>query len=282
MQILPFNMPPFKSLAWVSDEAAATWSKAFRRINRASVETVVVGLSQGIWAERRLRVPGHLYLHILASIKEMPITIEATHVGNADIKGPVFYDVLLYNNKIQTNTNPKAIPSCCKNNHNFAQKQHRKEFLWEAAIATSESVLQENTITIDTPSVVTSFWQQLLVNPISYTTCSLNCTESLQLQNRQIEYMNIYGFLEEAAWLAEIYTWPIEWSAAHGICELRTPIIKIAYDTDATAETHRIQINGTTYPKEGAPGLKFPYQRRKFLRISDSKAFKAGLTHCSK
>jgi hypothetical protein len=62
-------------------------------------------------------------------------------------------------------------------------------------------------------------------------------------------------------WLDEVLAWPVEWSALHGIAEIRTPIAKVAMQTDATASKYTIQYPGRGYPREGARGLVFPYLR---------------------
>jgi uncharacterized protein len=60
--------------------------------------------------------------------------------------------------------------------------------------------------------------------------------------------------------LTEILSWPLDWSARHGIAELRTPVFKLAYDTDATAGTLGVTVTSSHYPAEGATGLRFPYR----------------------
>lgn len=87
------------------------------------------------------------------------------------------------------------------------------------------------------------------------------------------------GYVEEAEWRETIYSWPVEWNAVNGIAELRTPVVKLAYDTDAFTEKRCVRYMGTSYPDEGPFGRNFPYKRRRFLRVSDSKSFKAGLAH---
>jgi len=51
----------------------------------------------------------------------------------------------------------------------------------------------------------------------------------------------------------------MEWSSLHGIAEVRTPVFKIAFDTDATARPYRVQLRGTKYPEDAERGLRFPY-----------------------
>ena len=71
---------------------------------------------------------------------------------------------------------------------------------------------------------------------------------------------------DEAAWLKEILSWPVEWSALHGIAELRTPISRTTAATDATGDKLVVRYN----PDEGATGNTFPHikQRSKVLTFS--------------
>jgi SAM-dependent methyltransferase len=68
------------------------------------------------------------------------------------------------------------------------------------------------------------------------------------------------GFGDEMAWVGEILSWPVEWSALHGIAEIRLPILKISARTDATGRRYVVRRPGTSYPDEGASGLRFPYR----------------------
>jgi SAM-dependent methyltransferase len=60
-------------------------------------------------------------------------------------------------------------------------------------------------------------------------------------------------------------TWPMEWSALHGIAEIRTPLLKIATDAEATPEKHVVRTTGSAYPDEGARGIVYPYTRARQL-----------------
>jgi hypothetical protein len=53
--------------------------------------------------------------------------------------------------------------------------------------------------------------------------------------------------------------WPVEWSALHGIAEIKTPIVKLSTRTDATPEKLILRYHGERYPQEGAHGVRFPY-----------------------
>lgn len=52
----------------------------------------------------------------------------------------------------------------------------------------------------------------------------------------------------------------MEWSALHGIAEIRTPIAKAVTRTDATAQKRVVCRRGRGYPAEGARGVVFPFR----------------------
>jgi hypothetical protein len=85
------------------------------------------------------------------------------------------------------------------------------------------------------------------------------------------------GFKEEMEWLRQILSWPVEWSALHGIAEIKTPLLKICTKTDATAGKSTVRWVGESYPEEGAQGLCFPYAARQNLTTTGSRAYQRGL-----
>jgi hypothetical protein len=85
------------------------------------------------------------------------------------------------------------------------------------------------------------------------------------------------GFSEEMDWLVEILRWPVEWSALHGIAEIKSPVVKIITQTDATARKYVVRHAGDHYPEEGAHGLGFPYRGRRIPLLTQSPSFQRGL-----
>ena len=277
MELLNCIIPPFKTAAWVSDEAKNIWNIRFKKINEAILNTSVQALLKREWDAQYLVLEGYLYFKLIALTALIEIDTDFEYLGDKNLKGPVFHEVLL-SNRGQAQ---KAKSNCCLECSKNVRSENKKEFVWESAINTATHALENKVISLSSSSDTSVFWQRLLVTIGPQHRCSLQCKRQQQLQKELIARMFEYGFEEESSWLTEIYSWPIEWSANHGICELRTPIIKLAYDTDATAVNYAIQIEGETYPDEGATGKRFPYRQKSFLRITDSKSFKKGLQHGS-
>lgn len=208
MNRLAFDMPPFKSIAWVGDEAEKNWGFTFRKINTASLATILKGFSSGKWIYRNLRIQGWQYLYLLAKTEAHDTIMEATQVGDGKIKGPLFFDVSLRHKDADPNIGQRQgnLPECCQKNYNLSEHQNRKEFLWETAQSTDGVELTSNIIEINSPVVIGAFWQQLLINLTGNTLCSLKCKTSRNLQQRHIDYMELLGYKMEALWLRQIYS----------------------------------------------------------------------------
>jgi hypothetical protein len=84
------------------------------------------------------------------------------------------------------------------------------------------------------------------------------------------------GFDEELAWAEEIVSWPLEWSALHGIAEIKTPILKLAVRTDATVGKHVIRWHGLGLPAEAARGIGFAYRPPRNA-LTKSAGYRRGL-----
>ncbi|HKV37784.1 MAG TPA: hypothetical protein VJX67_01120, partial [Blastocatellia bacterium] len=79
------------------------------------------------------------------------------------------------------------------------------------------------------------------------------------------------GYRAEIDWTLEVLNWPLEWSALHGIAEVKSPIVKISTRTDATLVKYTVQRRSSNYPTEGARGTTFPYCSRQPLTPIRSK-----------
>ncbi len=88
------------------------------------------------------------------------------------------------------------------------------------------------------------------------------CAESRRLSAALISFGRKIGRAAEMEWLLEVLSWPMEWSALHGIAELKTPVFKATMNTDATAEKYLVRNSGSRTPPEAAHGVRFPYLLR--------------------
>jgi hypothetical protein len=126
-----------------------------------------------------------------------------------------------------------------------------------------------------TPGPVNILLRWLGVRLIPHMPCGFNCKASFEQMKMFALIGKEHGFTKEIAWAEEILSWPIEWSALHGIAEIKTPILKIATRTDYSSAKKTIRLEGSSYPLEGASGNIFPYQRPETVKsITLHKSFK--------
>jgi hypothetical protein len=113
------------------------------------------------------------------------------------------------------------------------------------------------------------FWRCMSVGEVPHWPCSFACEATAELANKFREL--ICGAEEQRVlgWRDEVLSWPLEWSALHGIAEMRTPILKIVMQTESTAGKYVVRWYGSSYPAEGANGLRFPYetQSRELIQV---------------
>jgi hypothetical protein len=91
---------------------------------------------------------------------------------------------------------------------------------------------------------------------VPHLPCSFNCEESIR-QGKENE--NVWKDKTGAAWAKEMLSWPAEYSALHGIAEIKTPIVRILSNTDATPCKYTVRVQGVHHPHCGARGLVFPF-----------------------
>jgi 2-polyprenyl-3-methyl-5-hydroxy-6-metoxy-1,4-benzoquinol methylase len=115
------------------------------------------------------------------------------------------------------------------------------------------------------------------VRAVFHLPCRFDCEATQQLADNLANVARNAGFDEELAWLSEMLRWPVEWSALHGIAEIKTPVVKISTRTDATPQKYTVRYLGDRYPEIGVQGLTFPYKQPAKRKVSDSQQYKAGL-----
>lgn len=98
------------------------------------------------------------------------------------------------------------------------------------------------------------------VRAVPHLPCSFSCEASAAWGGRWTDLGMELGFADEIGWLREMLEWPVEWSALHGIAEIKTPVVKTSARTTSTSSKLTVRRPGATYPESGATGLHFPFQ----------------------
>jgi hypothetical protein len=75
-----------------------------------------------------------------------------------------------------------------------------------------------------------------------------------------------HGREEAALWLREVLSWPVSWTALHGIAEIKTPVFRAIRTTPWTAARFTIERQGSAMPEGAARGLGFPFAAARMAR----------------
>ncbi|TMM18441.1 MAG: class I SAM-dependent methyltransferase [Actinobacteria bacterium] len=303
MERLDFTLPDFTRLAWVTDQAERVWRPRLEDIATAWAETewraVLTGvrscavtmaspeefLTMGAaWAEEGLNalpvemmgVSGQPY-----SATGVPAEAGQPFVFRFVVGRPA--EVAAFK-KAWDDGDQEAIgdflgyPPCCRE---FFRRvwvdDGMVDTTWPMAVATAGAAPGTTTIDVTGPPEANILWRWMGVRAVPHLPCRLDCPATAELGARLVEVGRQSGFAQEMEWLTEILSWSVEWSALHGIAQVKTPVLKVSTRTDATAQRYVVRRRGSTHPAEGVRGLAFPFEVPVRLRLSESRGFRRGL-----
>jgi len=274
---LDFVLPRFSRAIWTSDRAREVWEPRFARIaNRwREIEwlTVVDGVrpSALLWLSHdelvalvpRLKQYGLSAVPVTSSLRALPgqdrnVLVYRVFIG----KGRV----LSKERRAWARANDDEIgqclgyPACCRAFfHWVVVRAGWLDPTWPRAVSAIQSDELKRTLDVQVSPELNLFWQMLGVRLVPHIPCSYSCETSRTLARAFIYTGRRAGYQLELDHALEVMRWPVEWSALHGIAEIKTPIVKLSTRTDATADKLMVRHYGEDYPKEATPGINFPY-----------------------
>ena len=307
MQRLEFSLPEWTRYIWVSAEARTVWEPRITAIVKAFKEAEVdlVLHDKRIMALQFVlpsELPAYTIRMLQKGLSVIPVNqeggdssnggyISATQVFNPDQpwsyrvlvckvgeEQPIFDLLNEYNwNKDNGRKGGEFLgyPSCCVNFYEATWfGRGIKDTTWLAA--EDAWLSQGNT---DTASTLIEFndldphnnmllrWTG--VRPVPFLPCSFSCENTRKFSKE------IFGVMdsEVVSWLMEMLSWNVQWSALHGIAEIKTPVFKVSTSTDATGVEYLIKLHGSSYPREGASGLDFPYKNESHVQLTQTRSF---------
>ncbi len=279
MDRLDFLLPEFTRLAWVSDRARDVWEPRIHRISSAwaalTWRSVALGLRECALVDIRpatiARASRHWSAHGLSwlALEPMPMPGAPPSTDRPLVRIAVGSAVAIRRMKAsRQRADHDAIgellgfPPCCRAFFRHVWVERRlTDTTWSMA-ANTRSDTTGGVIEVNGPAPANILHRWLGVRAIQHLPCRFDCAPSALLGRRYLAALGEIGRRREAAWIEEMLSWPVEWSALHGIAEIRSPIVKIVTQTDATPGKQTVRWPGTAYPSEGAIGIRFPYRTR--------------------
>lgn len=303
MERLDFILPDFVRTSWTGDQARSIWEPRIQAISQAwqDIEwlAVVAGLRRGsVTMVSPLDLVDRAGRWVEHELNILPIALQgASNYSYSSASQPFewgkpFQFRLVLGSPANTAAfkriwdagDDQAIgemlgyPACCQ--EFFRQvwvDQGMIDTTWPMAQGVNPPSNGARLVKVEGPPEANILWRWMGIRAVPHLPCRFDCPATVQFGRQLIDLGRQHGYNREMDWLLEILSWPVEWSALHGIAEVKTPILKVSARTDATAHKYTVQRQGDRYPTVGAQGLRFPYQQPAKPLITGSKGFQRGL-----
>jgi hypothetical protein len=171
-------------------------------------------------------------------------------------------------------------PPCCRGSFRKTQSDSTLDPTWAIAAETLKLTPLDRSVEISASTSTNVLWRWMGVRAVPHLPCRFDCRDTARLAEQYRALGVRAGARQEMEWSDDILSWPAEWSALHGIAEIKTPILRVSTRTDATAEKYVVRWKSKTYPPEGAQGVNFPYKASPH-HSTVSEAFQLGLKRIS-
>lgn len=301
MERLDFQMPDFLRVSWVNDHARSVWEPRFLQIAEAWLDiqwlSVIAGLRHCCrintttqylaaradrWTEQGLEVmPLGIELPPTPSGPSLPANQQQSLVIQLLIgKG---HDIASFHSAYSAHDcrmmgDLLGYPPCCISF--VSEVVHKQGFIdttWHTALTTLPEADATRELEVTGNLEANTLWRRLGLCAVPHLPCSFACSPTSELGQKLLDVGREAGYVKETEWLQEILSWPWQWSALHGIAELKTPILRMITRADATGRKYVIRRKGSGYPNESGHGLTFPYMAPRSPLLTLSRGFKRGL-----
>ncbi len=300
---LDFVLPDFTRLAWVSDHAQETWQPRVARITAAWLDiewrAVLAGvrrcaltmctpeefLDKGAeWAGEGLNaLPVEIAGRSTQPYSATPVPLRAGEPFLYRFVIGVPHDVAMFKKAWDAGDQELigdllGYPPCCRE---FFRRTWVDDALvdttWPMAVATAAPTHDGTLVEVEGPPQSNILWRWMGVRAVPHLPCRFDCPATVAFADALIAVGRDCGFGEEMDWLLEVLAWPAEWSALHGIAEVKTPVVKVSTRTDATARKYTVRRLSDRLPDEALQGLSFPFEVPVKLRLTATRGFRKGL-----
>jgi 2-polyprenyl-3-methyl-5-hydroxy-6-metoxy-1,4-benzoquinol methylase len=295
---LPFLLPYFNRQSWVSEAAQSVWEPRFGRVAYAWLQmewlSVTAGLRECglIWVSPSL-LPTLIPMWEAARLSAAQLVVEdaGLQADTADLICIIVgsldkiaeFRAAWEQRDHETVGRLLGYPACCR-------AFFREVWVEQQYIDTTWSMSENSRASVgpdavrialprEIPPLANILWRWAGVRAVPHLPCRFDCLHSIEFGKEMLEIGRKAGFGEEVDWISEILSWPVEYSALHGIAEVKSPVMKISTRTDATAGKCVVQWEGRSYPGEGAVGLHFPYQAPAKPMLTRSPGYQRGLAN---
>jgi hypothetical protein len=274
-------LPPFVRYAWTEYRSQHIWKDRIQGITQAWKEIEIASVSEGLRSCALLRIPlqdmagleKRLSAQGLVGVQCPPVapvvlqeSREAEHwpmnvtIGSMK-QTALFLDAWKKQDHKEIGSLLGYPDCCCDFYFTVCVKQKHVDTVWWAAVHTARELHNSNNPTAQTKDLceigghptANIILHKMNLNAVPHLPCSFHCKETIAKAHQFIQLGKEAGYTDEMNWLLEILSWPMEWSALHGIAEIKTPVFKMITNTDATPTKQVVRWMSNLLLKEGAP-----------------------------
>jgi Putative heavy-metal chelation len=263
----PPHLPEVTRLAWVSDVAQRQWQPRLAAVRGMWSDMEWLSVVHGVRSCALVTVSDaslpeikRRWMALGLSAAGLP---NGTRIGRAGRTYTVFVGLRRHTREAEHAFSVRdddavgsllGYPACCRS---FCREDLDTTWAMAGAEQTASGVVD---IEPNGSTFANLLWRRLGVRAVPHLPCSFHCKETVAvgMQFRALAEQVQCG--SAWRWLEEILSWPAQWSALHGIAEIKTPILKMVTRTDAAERKQIVNWKGGGYPPEGAAGRRFPYR----------------------
>ncbi len=282
-------------LSWVSAAARQTWAPRRDQVATAWHDAECRSVADGLRRAAILRVAGEVLAERTAEWRALNLAVIplemrlATGPARDNPDTRLEFDVAIVQRDCETQfigsweRNDVAeiaallgTPACCRAAGLRASRHRLRDPVWSMAMATvSHARPARRVIEMNILPETNILLAAIGIRAVPHRPCRFDCERSI-LFGTKLRQPGSAG-TDGSRWGAEILAWPLEWSALHGIAEIRTPVFKLVTDTDYSAHRYCVRSRGSAWPQEGARGLMFPYKSAHSSRPAGAPGFRSRL-----
>jgi hypothetical protein len=113
-------------------------------------------------------------------------------------------------------------PGCCyRFFHQICVEQAFTDPTWAMGLNGGGVRSAAGVIDVKSSHLTNILWRWMGVRSVFHSPCSFHCHATEQAARLLLELGSNLGYQDEMEWMSEILSWPIEWSALHGIAEIK-------------------------------------------------------------
>lgn len=240
-EVMSTVLPDFTRWIWLSEEARSVWQLRIAAISRAWAQVEAASVVRGI---RHSMLAFPAIEHLPKAVQDaadhglllLPLALESA--GDSYSASSSAYKSGQPGKYRCAVTRPEyagrwltayrendelaigellGYPSCCA-------EFYRRVWVQQQCVDTTEHMAINGT---EGPPEANILLRWLSVRLVPHLPCSFGCERTVKFGQALGELWELMGFGQELRWAHEMLSWPMEWSALHGVAEIRTPVLTI-------------------------------------------------------